>query len=194
MSLSKSIKNGSFLNNKIFLSLWGILFFSLLIIFSMMYKVHFQIEDIEQLLSYSPPVQTDNTNIPESPQKSQTVYVPVYSHIYSSGGRPNLLEVTLSIRNIDMNNSVLVSDVIYYDTQGRQVKKYLEKVIEIAPLATIEFLVEKQDIKGGSGANFIVKWMSEKSVNEPLIEAVMVGGDENENLSFIRQGVAIQTL
>lgn len=193
MSLQKSNKSGSFLNNKIFLSLWGILFFGLLITLSMMYRVHFQIEDIEELLSYSPPTQTDTINITQSPIKKQTIYVPVYSHIYSTGGKPNLLEVTLSIRNIDMSNSILINDVIYYDTQGRQVKKYLEKVIEVAPLATIEFLVEKQHITGGSGANFIVKWMSEKPVNKPLIEAVMVGG-ENENVSFIRQGVAIQTL
>jgi len=185
---------GTFGYSQIFLSLWGILFFGLLIIFSMMFKVHFQIEDIESLLSYSPPIQTTTTKIPQSPQKSQMVYVPVYSHIYSAGGKPNLLEVTLSIRNTDMSNSILVNAVTYYDTQGRQVKKYLEKVIEITPLATIEFLVEKQDIKGGSGANFIVKWISKTAVSEPIIEAVMVGGDESENLSFIRQGVLIQTL
>ena len=31
----------------------------------------------------------------------RAVYVPVYSHIYYDGGRPYLLETTLSVRNVD---------------------------------------------------------------------------------------------
>ena len=194
MSISKSIKKSSFLTNKIFLSLWGILFFVSLIIFSMMYRVLFQIEDIEELLSYSPPAQITNNSSPKSIERSQMVYVPVYSHIYSTGGKPILLEITLSIRNTDLKNSIFIKDVIYYDTKGQKVNNYLEKVTEVAPLATVEFLVEKHDIKGGSGANFIVEWMSEKVVNEPIIEAVMIGGDERESLSFIRQGVEVHRM
>lgn len=81
MSLQKSNKSGSFLNNKIFLSLWGILFFGLLITLSMMYRVHFQIEDIEELLSYSPPTQTDTINITQSPIKNRQ-YMFLYTRIF----------------------------------------------------------------------------------------------------------------
>lgn len=194
MTLSKSEKKDSFLNNKIFLSLWGALFILLLIIFSTMFRVLFQIDDIEELLSYSPPAQTAINEFPQSINQSQVVYVPVYSHVYSTGGKPNLLEVTLSIRNTDLKNSIFLQSVIYYNTQGKKIQNYLDKPTEITSLATIEFLVEKHDIEGGSGANFIVEWMSENAVNDPIIEAVMVGGDATESLSFVRQGVIIDNL
>ncbi len=119
---------------------------------------------------------------------AQTVYVPAYSHIYARGGKPHLLETTLSIRNTDPENSILLKSVDYYDTQGKLVKKYLDKTVKLAPLQTTAYLVKKKDERGGSGANFIVKWGAEKPVYEPIIEAVMVGASDNQHISFISQG------
>ena len=119
----------------------------------------------------------------------RAVYVPVYSHIYHDGGRPYLLEATLSIRNVDPNQPVYVDGVDYYDTDGELSKKMLSRLIKLKPLQTIEFLVERHDVSGGSGANFIVQWhAADKRVHAPLIEAVMVGRSGTNAISFVRKG------
>jgi len=118
----------------------------------------------------------------------QAAYVPVYSHIYYDGGRPYMLEITLSIRNIDPNEPVYLSKADYYDTDGKLSKSKIDRLIVLEPLQTIEFLIERHDASGGSGANFIVEWHAEdKSVHAPLIEAVMVGRSGTNAISFVRK-------
>lgn len=117
--------------------------------------------------------------------EGQTVYVPAYSHIYSRGGEPHLLEITLSIRNTDPERGIRIMAVNYFDTRGTLVKNYLDSVLELGPLETVEFLVDKQDTRGGSGANFIVNWNADEPVYEPIIEAVMVGLTKEYSISFI---------
>ena len=120
--------------------------------------------------------------------KGQTIYVPTYSHIYANGGNLHLLETTLSIRNLDPDHTISIKSVKYFDTKGALVRQYLDKDMSLAPLATAEFLVKKQDTKGGSGANFIVLWDAEEPVYEPLIDAVMVGFAGSNSISFTSPG------
>jgi hypothetical protein len=111
----------------------------------------------------------------------RAAYVPVYSHIYYDGGRPYLLEATLSIRNVDPKRPV------YVDTDGKLSKKPVDQLIKLDPLQTIEFLVERHDVTGGSGANFIVEWHAgTRDTHAPLIEAVMVGRSGTNAISFVR--------
>lgn len=118
----------------------------------------------------------------------QAAYVPVYSHIYYDGGRPYLLETTLSVRNVDPKRPVYVSAVEYYDTNGKLSKKQVDRLIKLDPLQTIEFLVERHDVAGGSGANFIVEWHAGSGeTHAPLIEAVMVGRSGTNAISFVRK-------
>jgi len=118
----------------------------------------------------------------------QAAYVPVYSHIYYDGGRPYLLETMLSIRNVDPKRPVYVSAVEYYDTDGKLSKKQVDRLIKLDPLQTIEFLVERHDVTGGSGANFIVEWHAGGTqTHAPLIEAVMVGRSGTNAISFVRK-------
>jgi hypothetical protein len=118
----------------------------------------------------------------------QAAYVPVYSHIYYDGGRPYLLETTLSIRNVDPKQPVYVSKADYFDTGGKLSTQKVDRLIELKPLQTIEFLIERHDASGGSGANFIVEWhAADKSVHAPLIEAVMVGRSGTNAISFVRK-------
>ncbi|MDG2105370.1 MAG: DUF3124 domain-containing protein [Pirellulaceae bacterium] len=119
----------------------------------------------------------------------QMVYVPVYSHVYYEGGLAFPLAATLSIRNTDPQRSVAVKSIKYFDTEGKLVESYLDQPIKLAALQTIEFLVVGQDISGGSGANFLVQWSSERGVNEPLVEAIMVGVDGPRGISFGRSGM-----
>ena len=122
---------------------------------------------------------------------TQLVYVPVYSHVYYQGGSPYSLETTLSIRNADPAQAIYVNSVEYFDTSGKLVKTHLDQTIRLAPLQTIEFLVERRDSSGGSGANFLVEWMGERQTNRPLVEAVMVGTAGNQAICFERTGIEI---
>ena len=118
----------------------------------------------------------------------QAVYVPVYSHIYHDGGRPYLLETTLSIRNVDPNEPIYVSKADYFDTDGKLAKREIDRLIKLKPLQTIEFLIERHDVSGGSGANYIVEWHADDDrVHAPLVEAVMVGRSGTNAISFVRK-------
>lgn len=121
----------------------------------------------------------------------QTVYVPVYSHVYAAGGVPRLLETTLSIRNTDVEHSIVIDSIRYYDTEGKLLKDYLEAPVILASLASTDFLVEHRDRAGGVGANFLVDWVSEATVTEPVIETVMVNVEGNRAFAFARTGYPI---
>ncbi|MFH1303375.1 MAG: DUF3124 domain-containing protein, partial [Planctomycetota bacterium] len=121
----------------------------------------------------------------------QFVYVPSYSHIYYHGGAPFLLETTLSIRNIDLDQPVYLKSIEYYDTEGKLVKSYLDQTIKLAPLQTIEYVIQERDVSGGSGANFLVEWMAESELDRPLLETVMVGTSGSRGISFVGTGVEI---
>ncbi|MEA3413493.1 MAG: DUF3124 domain-containing protein [Pseudomonadota bacterium] len=114
----------------------------------------------------------------------QTVYVPVYSHIYVADGESQLLATMLSIRNSDPERPMTITSVRYYGTKGELVQEYVEGTLRLGPLETTEFLVGKRDARGGSGANFIVAWRAEQPVYEPIVEAVMVGGSGNSSVSL----------
>ena len=164
---------------------------SVVFLVSLALYVRNSFESLEEKLGYQPPrvgQPAGNGAYGIEILEGQTVYVPVYSHVYANGGRPHLLETTLSVRNLDPNRAISVKSVKYFDTNGELVKKYLDDELVLAPLATTEFLVEKQDVRGGSGANFIVVWDAEEPVYEPLIEAVMVGFANANSISFSSPG------
>jgi hypothetical protein len=122
----------------------------------------------------------------------QTVYVPLYSNIFVGDKEITWqLSALLSIRNTDPAHPITISRVEYYDSDGKLVRKYLEKFKQINPMASIYFYVKTSDTAGGWGANFLVEWESEKKVNEPIIESLMSGMRGNHSVSFISQGRVI---
>ncbi|NJM88841.1 MAG: DUF3124 domain-containing protein [Hydrococcus sp. RU_2_2] len=124
----------------------------------------------------------------------QTIYVPVYSHIYHQDKKQTFdLAATLSIRNIDLGNPIVITSVRYYDSDGKLVKKYIEHPIEIAALASVDFVVDTNDTSGGSGAKFIVEWVAQTEVSEPAIEAIMIGSSFQQGISFISPGRVIKS-
>ncbi len=123
----------------------------------------------------------------------QTVYVPVYSHIYSGDREhPFYLTVTLSIRNTDPKHAITLLSVDYYDSKGKLLKRYLEGPITLDALASTRYIIKESDKSGGSGANFIVKWKSDAEVNAPVIESIMIGTKTQQGISFISRGRVIQ--
>ena len=136
----------------------------------------------------------------EAPATRQTVYLPVYSHIYHGEldrktGQPgqSLVSTHISIRNLDMKQPVMITSARYYDTDGKLIREFLPSPKSVRPLGTLELFVPRSDISGGSGANFIIEWASERGANPPLIEALHGDIREARTLFFITTGRPIQT-
>ena len=122
----------------------------------------------------------------------QTVYVPIYSHIYSGAKlRPFDLAATLSIRNTNLKSSIRLVSVKYYNSEGQLVKDYLTAPVALKALASTRYIIAESDKTGGSGANFIVIWQSENPVNPPVIEGVMIGTHSGQGISFVSRGQVI---
>ena len=115
--------------------------------------------------------------------------MPAYSHIYiGNRERPFLLTITLSIRNIDPTHPIQITTVDYYETQGKLLKRHTDKPVIIKPLESIRYIIPERDKTGGSGANFIVKWQSGPPVNPPIVEAIMIGTQSQQGISFTSRG------
>jgi hypothetical protein len=123
----------------------------------------------------------------------QTVYVPIYSHIYSGvKGRPFDLAATLSIRNTNSQSPITLVSVKYYDSDGKLVEDYLKKPLQLNALVSTRYIITEDNKAGGSGANFMVAWKSDQNVNPPIIEAVMIGTHSGQGISFVSRGQVIK--
>jgi len=125
--------------------------------------------------------------------KGQTVYVPVYSHIYG-GDREHrfYLSATLSIRNTDPTHPITVLEANYFDSEGVLITKYVENPIRLNAMASMRYVIKASDKAGGSGANFIVRWAADREVNPPIIESIMIGTQMQQGISFTSRGQVIQ--
>jgi Protein of unknown function (DUF3124) len=119
----------------------------------------------------------------------QTIYVPAYSSVYvTDQARPFDLAITLSIRNTDRSQPIVVTSVKYHDHDGRVAREYVKKPLRIAPLAAMEYFVRESDTSGGSSASFLVEWVAVHAVSAPLVEAVMVGTGGGRGMAFTCAG------
>lgn len=132
-------------------------------------------------------------NMPDANMPYQQLfYVPVYSNIYVDEDNPKvMLSATLSIRNTSLDNSLYVTKIDYYNTHGDYVRPYLTKSIELPPMGTLNYIVEKLDDTGGDGANFVVAIESEANNVEPLVETIMIGTFSNKAFSFKSDSIII---
>jgi hypothetical protein len=116
---------------------------------------------------------------------TRTVYVPVYSSIYLGVNIKKTmvdLAATVSVRNLSTRHPLVLDVVRYYDSTGKTTPA------ELPPLATVEFVIQRADATGGPGANFLIQWKGPSEIDEPLIEAVMVGQSGNAGISFTSLG------
>jgi hypothetical protein len=126
-------------------------------------------------------------------KKEQTVYVSAYPHVFM-GPKGNIfdLAITLLIRNTDLKSQISVTSIDYYDTKGTLTRKYLNAPLTILPMASSHIIITEKDTSGGIGSNFIVRWKSDREVNAPVIEAVMIGGKSGQGISFVSEGREIR--
>ena len=130
--------------------------------------------------------------VPANPARGQTVYVPAYSHVYHDKGDAHLLTVTLSARNTDPQRDLVLTRVTYHDTDGSQVRSFLKEPLRLGPPVSKDFLVEREDTSGGSGANFLVEWVAAEPISEPAFEALMIDTRNGQGIAFVRAGVVVR--
>ncbi|CAA7615136.1 DUF3124 domain-containing protein [Magnetospirillum sp. UT-4] len=134
---------------------------------------------------------------PLESSRGQTVYVPVYSHIWhgnlDSKGQPQMLLLSsmLSVRNTDPDDGLIVRSVRYYDTAGKLLREYMTQPARLGAMASTDVFVEHKDDAGGAGANFLVVWSAERPINPPIIETVNAYFFGPHSLAFTSPGKVI---
>jgi hypothetical protein len=122
-------------------------------------------------------------------------YVPVYSSVSMSQGKlRGDFSVTLSVHNASETRPLVLKRIAYFDTVGKMVESYLKAPIALKPFSTIEVFIAATDVRGGTGANFVVDWAAAGAVAEPAVEALMVGSVGNGHYAFISQGRPIRAI
>ena len=122
-------------------------------------------------------------------------YVPVYSSVAMSAGKLRAdFSVTLSIHNASETRPLVLKRIAYFDTAGKMVESYLKAPIALKPFSTIEVFIAATDVRGGTGANFVVDWAATSEIAEPAVEALMVGSIGAGHYAFISQGRPIRTV
>ncbi len=118
-----------------------------------------------------------------------STYLSVYSQIYSQTEHlTHDLTATVSMRNMNRVDTVYLTSAEYFDTHGNLIRTYFKNVIFIAPMETIEIVIDEHDREGGTGANFLFDWATAAGVTEPHFEAVMISTSGQQGLSFATTG------
>ncbi|MFG6687422.1 DUF3124 domain-containing protein [Mariniflexile sp. HNIBRBA6329] len=134
---------------------------------------------------------TVNHPLSDSLEKGKT-YLSVYSEIYSeTEHRVHSLTATVSLRNINTNDTVYIDKAIYYNTHGEAIRTYFNETIFIAPMETVEIVIDEHDKTGGTGANFLFNWSIKPQSNAPYFESVMISTSGQQGISFTTQGKTI---
>src|SRR5687768_1220289 len=124
--------------------------------------------------------------VPGESATGGTIYVPVYSTLHLGVVNRALtvdLAATVSVRNVSAAHPIILEWVRYYDSLGKHVRDYLGKASTLPAMAAVEFVIQRSDTTGGPGANFLVRWHADAPVDEPLIEAIMLGQSGNAGIS-----------
>jgi len=133
---------------------------------------------------------TEKTNFNDLVQGKS--YLSVYSKIYQRfENRTSELTTTISIRNISITDTIYILKADYFNTDGDNIRHYIQKPIYLKPMETVEIIIAEDDKEGGSGANFVFDWAVKNNKNPPLFEAVMITTNSQQGLSFLTRGVQI---
>jgi len=122
-------------------------------------------------------------------------YVPVFSSVRVGAGRTRVdLAVTLSVHNASETATLVLNRIDYFDTFGTLVQRYVGQPLALRPFGTVEVFIPVEDIRGGTGANFVIGWAAAGPIAEPVIEAVMIGNIGTAGFSFTSPGRPIRVV
>jgi hypothetical protein len=123
----------------------------------------------------------------------QDVYVAAYSDIYyESEEKKTYLTVILSLRNTSFSDTLFFDKIDYYSSRGELLKSYIDKVLVLRPMESMEYIVKASEKKGGAGANFVVSYHAKSTLkNPPFIESIMMGNLDGYRFAFTSNSVPI---
>lgn len=129
--------------------------------------------------------------------KGQHLYLPIYAFIVhgdldqNSVARKLPVSALVSIHNTDLDRPLRLLSARYYSTEGKFLRSFLSAPRILKPMETLELLVERRDVIGGSGANFVIQWESEVPISPPLVQALHVELQTNRAIVFTTDAVPI---
>ncbi|PLW98721.1 MAG: hypothetical protein C0591_03885 [Marinilabiliales bacterium] len=134
----------------------------------------------------------EKSAIPEL-EINESVYVPAYSDLYyESQQKKTFFTVILSLRNISFTDTLYFTNIDYYNSHGKLLRKYIDQVLVLRPMESMEYIVEEAEKEGGTGANFVVGYSAKANLkNHPFIESIMMGNLDNYRFAFTSPGVRI---
>ena len=127
----------------------------------------------------------------------QHLYLPIYSVIQygdldrSGAARELPVSSLVSIHNTDLDKPIRLIAARYYATDGKFLRNFVPSPRVLKPMETVEFLVERRDVVGGSGANFVIQWDAAVAVSPPLVQALHVELQTNRAIVFTTDAVLI---
>ncbi|WP_026102070.1 DUF3124 domain-containing protein [Geminocystis herdmanii] len=143
------------------------------------------------------PVNTESIELPSDFKAvtGQLIYLPIYSNIYHSNQRRlHNLGITVTFHNTDLENSIIIKSIEYYDTEGNLIENFLTSPVSLKPLASTNFFIPDNDTRGGIGANLLIEWVADKKVFSPIAEAIMLSTASTQGISFTTQGKVVKEL
>ncbi|MEH2625149.1 hypothetical protein V1292_003204 [Bradyrhizobium sp. AZCC 1719] len=90
-------------------------------------------------------------------------------------------------QNFANSRPLIPERIAYFDTSGKMAGSYLKSPIALKAFAPVEVFIAANDMRGETGANFVVDWAATGEITEPTIEALMVGGVGAVHHAFISQ-------
>ncbi|WP_334539454.1 DUF3124 domain-containing protein [Bradyrhizobium sp. AZCC 1708] len=78
-------------------------------------------------------------------------------------------------QNFANSRPLIPQRIAYFDTSGKMAGSYLKSPIALKPFATVEVFIAADDVRGETGANFVVDRAATGEITEPTVEALMVG-------------------
>ncbi|MDT0554778.1 DUF3124 domain-containing protein [Patiriisocius hiemis] len=121
--------------------------------------------------------------------ESGSTFLSIYSQIFLRTEKDEAdLTATVSLHNPNIADSVYINSAIYYNTEGRAIRTYIDKTIFIKPMETVQIVIDGLDNEGGTGANFIFDWQIKPNTITPLFEAVMISTYGQQGISFVTEG------
>ena len=143
-----------------------------------------QKKEISSINSENWSKRTANLNTKDSLNFGKS-YLSIYSQIYSSSEhKTHNLTAMVSLRNTSDLDTIYLLRAEYYDTHGKSIRSYFDNAIFLAPMETIEIIIDEVDVSGGTGSNFIFEWKTPKNSPEPLFEGIMNSTMGQQGLSF----------
>lgn len=123
------------------------------------------------------------------------VYVSVYSSLYLGLEADHLmvnLAATVSVRNVSLERPMILTHARYYDSGGKPVRDYVQSPAELGPMASVEYVIKRDDLTGGPGANFVIEWAGPPDMDDPIVEAVMIGQSGHAGFAFTSVGKTVR--